>query len=210
MESGQLDGAADHVVLAAASHSRNTAGVSITESRRDDRGHRLPNHLVGRVSEHLSGTSVPQHDIAAMIDRDDRIVGRFDDGLDPTLRYRKGASHLGPFCDVPDDAAEEPLTFFDPRCERQLDRELVAVTMEAEDLDRLAHYAGLSRCNHPREACRVRLAEPVGNEKCQRAACDLVGRVSEHPLGGGVPRQDAPIAPGHHDRIRGGLDNRLQ
>ena len=164
---------------------------------------RAADELRALVAEQLLGAGVGEHDPARRVDADDRV--------------RSGLQHPRPVLgllarrDVPDDAAEEARAALLPGGERELDRELRSVGAQPDDLDRLADDARSLRApGDALDAGVVHRPEALGHEERERLAEHALGAVAEHPLRGGVPRQDQALAVGGDDRVIGRLGDRAE
>ena len=91
------------------------------------------------------------------------------------------------------------------RVERQFEREGLAILPEPLHLHGLADDPGVVGLQVARESLVVGLAEPVGHERGQGLAEDLVGRPAEGPRGGGVVQHDPPVPIGDDDRVEAPL-----
>lgn len=110
-----------------------------------------------------------------------------------------------PLADVPDDRGEGERAGDGGAAERELDPDLMAVTVERLDLDGVPTEQWRVCGAHAPAAHRVRVAVPLRDDDGQRPAEDLVALPPEEQLCRPVPGRDPPLPVGPHEGIDVGL-----
>jgi hypothetical protein len=155
--------------------------------RRNQRQDGTPNDLFGLVTEHASRGGIPRSDDAGQVLGNDSVVGRFDDSSEAEARFVE-AHTITDLASNRRDADHAAIGIADRR-HRDGNVDATAVFVQAlrfgvpdmlagADAFEIAEFRGLQVTRHQDE---------------DRLANDLVSRVSEDPLCGGIPSDDRAI-----------------
>ena len=121
------------------------------------------------------------------------------------LRHR--ALALG---DVADRRRHEQALVGLERAEADLDRELAAVLVAAEELQARAHGAGRRVAQIALHVMAVMAAEASRDQLGDAEADDLLALIAEQPLGLRVDERDVTVPVDDHHRVRRGLQQRAE
>ena len=195
-ETGQLAARGDH--HAAAPHLPDVLGQALGDQVPD----RPPGQLVLGVPEQPLGLLVGQHDVAGLVDADDRVRRRLQYRLEPGLGPLPLAEVAGGLRD-----ADDPAGRVGQRGHRQRhadDRAVAADPAGAEPLQPRA-------LRHQRDDLAFVVAPVVRDDQLGGPADGLLGGVPVEDLRAVVPAEDPAVQRGAHDRVvRGGHDRREQ
>ena len=172
--------------------------------RREDRGGRLTDDLFSSVSVDTLRRRVPADDEALEVSRHDRVACRVQNRCQSAI----GLLRLAPFGDITYEGAKDISTPGRCRRDRNLDGELVAVTMPCFQLESLVEDGPFAGFEKSPETPAVGFAVALGDDRVSHhLADDLRPCPTEDSFGHRIPVRDLALGVHRHDRIQRGVED---